>query len=206
MHPNPAFHTAEAAENRAFARDRGFGILAVGEDGAAPLLSHVPFLLSDDGTQVDLHLVRSNPIARALRSGPRPARIAVSGPDSYVSPDWYGLDDQVPTWNYIAVHITGALSLLPDDQLHDMLTRQSSAYEERLAPKPPWTLDKMTPEALEKLKRMILPARLQISQVNGTWKLNQNKPEDARLSAADHMDAYGFGTDPQLLAALMRGA
>jgi len=63
-------------------------------DGA-PLLSHVPFLLSEDGRRAELHLVRSNPICRAA---PGAARIAVSGSDGYVSPDQYGIPGQVPTW------------------------------------------------------------------------------------------------------------
>ncbi len=100
MHPNPIFRQAETQQNLAFARDRGFGILSVnGPDG--PLLAYVPFLLAADGATLDLHLVRSNPIARAITT-PQPAVMAISGPDSYVSPDWYGVDDQVPTWNNIA--------------------------------------------------------------------------------------------------------
>jgi len=57
---------------------------------------------------VHAHLVRSNPIAQCLRAGERKAVLAVSGPDAYVSPDWYArMPDQVPTWNYVAVHLRG---------------------------------------------------------------------------------------------------
>ena len=67
MHPNPVFHDADAARNLAFARDRGFGVLAMNAP-EGPLISHVPFVLSGDGASVALHLVRSNPIARLLDS------------------------------------------------------------------------------------------------------------------------------------------
>ena len=88
MHPNPIFHTESEARNVKYARERGFGVMAInGSDG--PLMAHIPFLLSEDGAVLECHLVRSNPIARALREEPASARIAVSGPDSYVSPDWY---------------------------------------------------------------------------------------------------------------------
>lgn len=204
MHPNPAFHTASRAANIAFARERGFGVLAVQGSGA-PMLSHVPFLLSEDGQSAELHLVRSNPIAREL-DRPLPATLAVSGPDGYVSPDWYGLTDQVPTWNYTAVHLTGHLSALPETELRPLLDRQSAFYEARLAPKPPWSTDKMTPEALTRMMRMILPCRLRIEGIDGTWKLNQNKPDAAREAAAENMEALGFGSGIADLAALMRGA
>jgi len=203
MHPNPTFHTASNAENAAFARDRAFGVLAIADKGA-PLVAHVPFVLAEDGKTADLHLVRSNPIARALKA-PMTARIVVSGPDSYVSPDWYGVQDQVPTWNYVAVHLTGTLELRPQEELRDLLDRQSALFETRLLPKPPWTAGKMDADALARMMRMIVPCRMQVTGMDGTWKLGQNKPDDVRAAAADHIDGYGMGAEFRTLAALMRG-
>lgn len=200
MHPNPAFRTEPLSRNLAFARDRGFGTLAVSGDGA-PLLSHVPFLLAEDGTGADLHLVRSNPI---VRLDDPPAVLAVAGPDGYISPDWYGVNDQVPTWNYIAVHLRGRLTRLPDDALRDLLERQAAAYEARLAPKPPWTMDKMTPKARDRMMRMILPFRLHIETVEGTWKLSQNKPDAVREQAAGRVAAVDLGSETPALARSMR--
>ena len=168
------------------------------------MLAHVPFLLNESGDAADLHLVRSNPISRACIE-PLQVKIAVSGGDSYISPDWYEVDDQVPTWNYVAVHLTGTLERLPQEDLRDVLDRQSAFYEDRLLPKPPWTTSKMTPEALEKMMRMIVPYRMQVTGVDGTWKLNQNKPDEVRLRAADQVAAYGFGSETQVLSAQMRG-
>ncbi len=204
MHPNPVFHTQEAAHNLAYARERAFGVLAVnGAEG--PLLAHIPFLLDEDGRTLWLHLVRSNPIARQL-SETRAATIAVSGPDSYVSPDWYGVPDQVPTWNYVAVHIRGELEKRPQEELHALLDRQSAHFENRLLPKTPWKTEKMSDGVMERMMRAIVPCRMTVTGVDGTWKLNQNKPDDVRLSAADHVEAFGQGVDLNVLAALMRGA
>lgn len=205
MHPNPVFHTADSQANIDFARERGFGVLAVADDNGAPLLSHIPFLLAKDGAHADLHLVRSNPITRITKV-PRSARIAISGPDGYVSPDWYGLEDQVPTWNYVAVHLTGTLEMRPQDELRDLLDRESAFFERRLLPKTPWRADKMEGETLDRMMRMIVPFRMQVDAVDGTWKLNQNKPDTARLNAAQQMEAFGIGAETTLLAALMRGA
>ena len=202
MHPNPVFHTQTEQINLAYARDRAFGLLAVnGPDG--PLLSHVPFLLDDDGQTIWLHLVRSNPIARALKQ-PQGCKIAVKGPDSYISPDWYGVEDQVPTWNYIAVHVTGVLELRPQEELHGILDRQSKHFEDQLLPKKPWTTDKMSDGVMERMMRSIVPCRMQVTGVDGTWKLNQNKPDDVRLRAADHVERNGLGEALERLAALMR--
>ncbi len=113
MHPNPAYRTASTAQNLSFARERGFGVLTIGgADG--PLASHIPFVLSADDATFGAHVVRSNPIAGLLEGEGVSALMIISGPDAYISPDWYGLDDQVPTWNYVAVHLRGTLRRLPD--------------------------------------------------------------------------------------------
>ena len=196
MHANPAFRSVPPEALRAFARARGFGVLAVdGDEG--PVLSHVPFLLSGDGGHADLHLTRANPIAQG---GGGAAVIAVSGPDGYVSPDWYWMPDQVPTRNHVAVHLRGRLEPLPDAALRPNLDALSAAFEGRLCPKAPWTADTMAPGTMERMMRMILPFRLTVTTVAGTW----NKPEAARLGAADGVAGEPPGADTVALAALMR--
>lgn len=203
MHPNPAFRQEPPDRNRSFARARGFGILSVnGPEG--PLAAHVPFLLNDDASHADLHLARSNAIARA--GLPAPALLAVSGPDAYISPDWYGphdqVPDQVPTWNYVAVHLRGLLEPLPDEALRPHVDALSAEHEARIAGKTPWTSAKMTKGAMPRMMRMILPFRLRIASVEGTWKLNQNKSPEIRARAAS---ALSRGTaSAQEIAALIR--
>jgi len=202
MHPNPIFRGVEAARNIAFARDRAFGVLSVnGSEG--PLLAHVPFVLDAEGCEAELHLVRSNSIVRALLE-PVQAVIAVAGGDSYVSPDWYEVEDQVPTWNYVAVHLRGTLEQLPQDELRGVLDRLSADMEARLAPKRPWVVGKMTPEVRDRMMRQIVPFRLRVTRIDGTWKLSQNKPDEARLRAADGVSDHGIGTGLEGLADLIR--
>lgn len=203
MHPNTMFRKETEAQNIDFAREQGFGMLAV-TTSDAPLVSHIPFLLSPDGAIAEFHLVRSNPIARALKT-PLAARLAVQGAHSYVSPDWYDVEDQVPTWNYMAVHLVGEVTLRPADEMRDLLDRQSAAYEKRLMPKAPWTTGKMTPDVLDRMMRQIVPCRMRVDTIEGTWKLSQNKPDKVRLNAATHMEGYGFGNEVRILSALMRG-
>lgn len=187
-HPNPAFRKSPTERNLDFARTRGFGVLWVnGAEG--PVMAHVPFLLSEDGTHADLHLARSNAIFAA--GLPAPAVLAVVGPDGYVSPDWYGVTDQVPTWNYIAVHLRGELVARPPDTLEPHVNALSDEFEARLAPKPVWKSCKMTEGVMGRMMRMILPARLQITRVDGTWKLSQNKTVKARQGVIAALEARG---------------
>jgi transcriptional regulator len=200
MHTNPAFRDTPVEKNLAFARQRGFGVLVLnGMDG--PLVSHIPFVLSEDGRFADLHLTRSNPIARSALPGP--AVLAVSGPDAYISPDWYGLEDQVPTWNYVAVHLRGTLAALDLKVMKDHVDALSAVHETRLVLKSPWRSDKMSEGVMPRMMRMILPFRLTIASVEGTWKLNQNKPDDARANAAARL-AEQPDAGSQAIAALIR--
>lgn len=202
MYPNPIFRGTAAKFSVAFARERGFGALTTNGDGV-PIVAHVPFLLDEDAATIGMHLVRSNSIARVLKSGPCLATLCVTGPDGYVSPDWYGVEDQVPTWNYIAVHFTGRLELRPSAELHDLLDRQSAHFESQLTPKVPWTSSKMSPGVMDRMMRAIVPVHLHVSDMQSTWKLGQNKPQDARRRAAGHLKEGGIGTDRVALSQWM---
>lgn len=203
MHPNPAFRQEPAFTNIAMCRKRGFGMLCLNGD-PAPMISHIPFFLSDNGAEAEIHLMRSNPICRAV-TGPMPAVITVSGPDGYVSPDWYNTPDQVPTWNYVAIHMRGVLHPMEVGLMREHLDRLSEHFEARLAPKRPWTTNKMSDEALERMMRQVLPFRFDVQDVDGTWKLNQNKSDDARRGAAEAIKQSPIGHEVETLGALMTG-
>ncbi|MEM9781612.1 MAG: FMN-binding negative transcriptional regulator [Pseudomonadota bacterium] len=204
MHPNPVFRGETEARALAVARERGFGVLAV-NGAAGPLAAHVPFVLAEDQPGIEAHLLRSNPIARALRERPTPAVIMVSGPDGYVSPDWYGAPDLVPTWNYVAVHLRGTLRLAEEIGMRAHVDRLSAMFEGRL-PKRPWTTEKMAPQVLQRMMRTIVPVVLTVERVDSTFKLNQNRTVTARERAASAIAAGGTpGHETAALAALMRG-
>jgi len=207
MHPNPVFRTEPEARARRFAAERGFGVLtAAGPEGV--LASHVPFLTEPEGdgpARIEAHLVRSNPLARALRQGPVEALLVVSGPDGYVSPDWYGEPDLVPTWNYVAVHLRGTLALADPDGLLGHLERVSARFEAALAPKPAWTHHKMSDGVMDKLMRSIVPVEMTVTGIESTFKLNQNRSDSARAGAAARLaEGRTPGQELPALAAMMR--
>jgi len=201
MHPNPVFRKTTTDKNIEFARQRSFGIVSINAENG-PLMSHIPFQLSEDGKYLEAHLVRSNPIVRLLKE-PTPAAIAVSGGDAYISPDWYGVDDQVPTWNYVAIHLRGTLKLLEQQELHGVLERLSAAMEQRLAPKAPWKINKMDADIYEKMQRQIVPIAMDIEDIQGTWKLSQNKPDKVREGAMSGVENARIGTGIDEIVRLM---
>jgi transcriptional regulator len=172
----------DRAASLAFAEARGFG-LACAWDGARPIASSLPFYLAsaDDGTpRAAFHVARHNPLVK-LADGTTSWLLAVSGDDAYVSPDWYVSPDQVPTWLYQVVHLTGTVQKLSDDELAVQLDTLSDKFENWLAPKTPWTSSKMTAARLEALKKAIVGLVMNVEDVEGSFKLNQHK------SDADHV-------------------
>lgn len=187
MHPNSSFRWEDRAAMRDLVRALGFGTLfAATPDG--PRVAHVPVVWLDDDT-LGLHLARGNALTRHLDG--MTALFTAQGPDGYVSPDWYGLDDnQVPTWNYVAVELEGRVTRMDDAALVDQIDRLTADQESRLD-KTPWTRAKMDPALFDKLTRAITGFRLEVQAWRGTLKLGQNKPEEARLGAADAIEASG---------------
>jgi len=188
MHPDSAFRWEDRDAHRALVTELGFGALFVATpDG--PRVAHVPVVWLDE-TTLGLHLARGNGITRHLDGAT--ALFVVQGPDGYISPDWYGLGaDQVPTWNYVAVELEGRMRRMTPDALVALLDTLSDVQETRLAPKPPWTRDKMQAALFERMTQGIVGFTLDVQAWRGTLKLGQNKPDAARLAAADGAEASG---------------
>jgi len=203
VHPNPLYRQPTPDENLAFARMRGFGVLTInGRSG--PVAAHVPFVLDEAGATLELHLSQKNGLLKHL-DGPTDALVVVSGPDAYVSPDWYeGLEAPVPTWNYVAVHLRGMLWRCDPDEMPRHLERLAEVHEAVLAPKVPWTPAAVPEAQLAAMRAAIVALRLSIASVEGTWKLGQNKPVTARRSAADAIAEAAYGQEAAALADTMR--
>lgn len=187
MHPNRKFHLDDREEIERFVREAGFG-LVFAQTEAGPRVVHVPVLL--EGGRLRFHVARGNLIHPALVAG-CDALFVANGPHAYVSPDWYGLDDRVPTWNYAAVELEGPVRPVGQEELVRFLDDVSADHEARLLPKPPWTRDKMTPGRFEGLLRAITGFEMEVAAWRGTAKLDQDKPEAVRTRIAEALAGRG---------------
>ncbi|MGZ8350656.1 MAG: FMN-binding negative transcriptional regulator [Allosphingosinicella sp.] len=194
MHPNRAFAWEDRDELLALVRSVSFCTICV--DG--PAVVHAPVQVGGPD-RLRFHIARGNRAADRL-DGAR-ALISCLGPEAYVSPDWYGAADQVPTWNYLAVEAEGPLRRLDEAELVQLLDDLSAAHEARLAPKPEWTRAKMTPGRFEGMLKAIIGYELAIEALRGTRKLGQNKPVAERVGAADGLQPF----DPVMAGLMRRG-
>lgn len=191
MYIHPAFkiETAQAVE---LLRERGFGLLVV-PTADAPFGVHVPFLVDerDNGAlYAEFHVARVNPVHSHIGDGCK-ALLACQGPDAYISPDWYNVPDQVPTWTYAAVHLKGTARVLAQSDNRTHVDRLSAQFEARLAPKPAWTSDKMTAKKLEAMSRAIVVIGFDVETAEAQVKVNQHKGETERLGAIEGLRGRG---------------
>jgi len=187
MHPNRKFRIESREEMAAVVREVGFGVLVVATaDGLRAV--HVPVLI--DGERLLFHVSKGNAVHSALAGG-CDALFVANGPHAYISPEWYGLDDRVPTWSYVAVELNGRVRMLGEEALIAMLDDLSAQFEARLAPKPPWLRDKMSPGRFEGLLKGIAGFEMEVAEWRGTRKIDQDKPQEVRARLAEALAANG---------------
>ncbi len=197
MHPDPAFRWPKSGNDHNDADERaalealiaqiGFGmIFATTPDG--PRVAHVPVFSTGDGA-LQFHLSRGNALTKSLVG--LTALCVINGPEAYISPDWYGIDDQVPTWNYLTLELEGTVREMEREGLIALLDDLAEQNEAKLAPKTPWHRDKMDAGKFNKMVDAIVGFEMEIKAWRSTAKLSQNKPAVARDNAADALDAIG---------------
>ena len=150
----------------------GFATL-VTQTGTDIEANHLPLLL--EGDVLSGHFARANPVWKTLK----PEALAIFlGPHFYVSPNWYPTKHEtgkaVPTWNYIAVHARGALTLHQEPEWLRAHVGKLSESHEGGEPNP-WKVSDAPGDYIDGLLRAIVGFELKITSLEGKWKLSQNR-------------------------------
>ncbi|MBL6082458.1 FMN-binding negative transcriptional regulator [Belnapia sp. T18] len=204
MYVHPAFHIDHDQAFRLL-QDRAFGTLVVADPAARPAAVHLPFLAhrtAEQGFRVELHVARANRLHELISPEGQPALLTCQGPDAYISPDWYGTPNQVPTWTYVAVHLTGKLFVLPEQDGPAHLDRLSAKFENRLLPKHPWTADKMNVSRRAAMTRAVVTLDLIVPPdgIDAQSKLIQHKGSVEHQGAIAGLRARGDASSVAIAA------
>jgi transcriptional regulator len=176
------------------------------DDTGLPFATHLPFLV--DAARGPLgtlrgHVAWANPHWRYLAAG-RPTLVVFSGAHAYVSPAWYASHPSVPTWNYVAVHASGAGVLVEDPaRVKTLLVDLARIYEGE-GPAA-WSFESLPADYVDGMQRGIVAFEIPIERLEGKAKLSQNR--DA-VDQARTREALAASDDPlaRTVAALMAGA
>jgi transcriptional regulator len=203
VHAHPAYRFDRAAA-LLFASARGFGTV-VAYDGKKPIASPLPFQLAYrmDGTPtVCFHVARNNPLAALSGQGGN-WLIAVSGADAYVSPEWYVSPQQVPTWLYEAVHLSGPVQPVSGARRLDHLDRLTEQFERPAHGTPAWTSARLAAPRRDAMLETITVIEMEIENVEGVAKLNQTKSDADFRAVMAHLGAQDNDMARQISARMV---
>ena len=149
-------------------------LVTVAQDGT-PDATFMPVLMRDG--ELIGHVARANPHWKRIVDG-SPALAVVTGPDAYVSPSLYATKAEhgrvVPTWNYSAVHLRGAVHVHDDpDWLRDVVTALTDHFE--ATRDRPWAVTDAPERYVAGQLRAIVGVSLDVESVEGKAKLSQNR-------------------------------
>jgi transcriptional regulator len=175
-----------------------FAILFGPAPNGIPTATHLPLLVRDEGPHGTLlgHFARANSHWSALAG--RETLVVFPGPHSYVSPVLYTEALSVPTWNYIAIHAYGTLSLIEDEVGKNHLVEALIEVHDP-AYLPRW---RTMPDGFRRtMLAGIMGFRIPIDRLEGKFKISQNRAPEERRSV---QTAHAAGTaDQQELARWM---
>lgn len=168
-------------------------------DAGRTVVSHLPFIflpeVGPEGTLV-AHMARANPQGKTLRAGCE-ALVIFQGPHSYVSSSWYAdQPDNVPTWNYAVVHMSGVPEIVggEDQAFSEMLNLVKSNDPELVL--------NLSDTDRQELLQSIRVFKIPVTKVEAKFKMSQNRSEEDRTSIIDHLAAGG--ADQRATAAFMQ--
>lgn len=175
-------------------------LITLGPEGL--IANHVPLIL-DSATEplgtLRGHLARANPQWRD--SLPHvPALAIFQGPSAYITPSWYPTAKEtgrvVPTYNYIVVHAHGTLQTYEDPQLLLSNVRAlTELHEAAFATR--WSVDGAPADFIAAQLKGIIGIEMQISRLEGKWKVSQNRVPADRQGVVDGLRELG---DPPSVA------
>lgn len=193
MHKLKVFQQSNIEHLHEIINDYPFATLIVSTESGIEV-DHLPMILTIDGGAVSLqgHIAKANPLAKLVNDETK-ATIIFHGPNCYISPNYYPTKKDngkaVPTWNYIVVHVTGAIKCIHDnDWKLDFLNRLTDKHESNSDE--PWSISDAPQEYIEKMLPAIVGLEVQIESIEGKWK-SQDKPEINQQGVVEGLQAVG---------------
>jgi len=169
------YKNTDTKEIHDFLKNNSFGILINTIEGK-PWGTHIPLELSKNSEDKDIlvgHIAKANLQSKNLVDGDEVLCI-FNGPHSYISSSWYK-EEEVPTWNYIAVHVYGTIKIQTSEELLQSLHELVDKYEQQS--EHPISLNDMSQKTMRQVKG-IIGFEIKINDIQAVNKLSQGREHD----------------------------
>lgn len=200
MHTFPAYHAPDGRALVDLVARTPFALAVTSQTGA-PIATHLPVVLPPtlDPASVDTlvgqtlwsHMGRANRHWRAMRRHPEVLLIHNST-HGYVSPSLYGTPGAVPTVDYAAVHLTGTVRLMDDDEALDVVVQTVAQLEGQRgeAGGPTWDMAGSM-DVFRDIITGVTAFAIEVTSEQAVFKLSQDKPADIRGRVRDEFAGQG---------------
>jgi transcriptional regulator len=196
------FHREEDLNKIAeFVREHDFATLVLAENNI-PIASHllVDFQTDSDGTWLfNGHMARANPLWQKF-DPEREALLIFGGPNTYISPTWYS-HLNVPTWNYIAVHLYGFPRVIDGgEELRNILSRLIQRYETNSD----YRMETLPSDFVEKQMQGTMGFQIRVTRLEASFKLSQNRNDEDYANIIRHLNERGDEQSTAIAKQMMR--
>jgi transcriptional regulator len=143
-------------------------------DGERPIATHAPVDIVEDGNDkltIYAHISRANPQWKTF--GEQEILLIFQGAHTYISPRWYN-HINVPTWNYMMIHVYGTPRLLQGDELYALLSRLVHHHEARTQ----YSLESLPQDFVQKEMKGIVGLAIDVTRIDAGYKLSQNRNDE----------------------------
>ncbi len=173
----PTFTAVDEQHARAMVADIASGWLVTATEAGPPEATLMPILWHGD--RIIAHMAKANPHWRHIVNG-MPGLMIVTGPEAYISPSWYAAKAEhgkvVPTWNYLAVHLTGRVHIHQETAwVLGAVTDLTNKHERDRTN--PWHVSDAPDDYITAQLKAIVGIEMHIQRVEGKAKLSQNRSE-----------------------------
>ncbi|CAM3520331.1 Transcriptional regulator, putative [Deinococcus saxicola] len=189
------FRITDHAELLSFMATHSFAALVTAPDGV-PFASHIPLLIEEDGEKLYLrsHLARANPQWKHFAE--QEVLVIFQGPHALVDSGWYVSNPNVPTWNYAAVHAYGHARVVEGEDVR----RIAYGLVEKHTP----DMAAIPADFERRLLAGVVTFEIQISRLEGKFKLSQNKPEEDRQKVQEKLSTSKYESERDVAAMMIK--
>ncbi|OGS73799.1 MAG: protease [Flavobacteria bacterium RIFCSPLOWO2_12_FULL_31_7] len=168
-----------------FIEENSFAIL-INQSSGKINATHIPlFIEESENNQLILsgHISKLNPQSENFEENGNVLAI-FSGAHSYISSSWYDYEE-VPTWNYLAVHLEGKIEILNEEQKLLHLENLVNKYEKNN--ENPISTKSLSKETMRQAIG-IIAFNIIVENIDAVKKLSQNKSENNKKSIISHLE------------------
>ncbi|MBK8617218.1 MAG: FMN-binding negative transcriptional regulator [Anaerolineales bacterium] len=186
MHIPKLYREEDREKILEFLKQNNFPAL-VSYDGEKPIATHLPVEVleaEDGGLTILSHMSRANPQWKSF--GEQEVLLIFQGAHTYISPRWYD-HVNVPTWNYMMVHVYGKVRVVEGDELYALLSRLVKNHEDPAA----YSLEALPQDFVQKEMNGVIGFAVDVTRIDAGYKLSQNRNDNDHENIVRELDGRG---------------